>query len=45
VYQAIGEQLEELRDTYAETLDEEARDDYEQSFDRLAAKRHPKKLG
>jgi hypothetical protein len=42
VFQAIGEQLEELRDTYAATLDEDAHDDYEQSFDRLAAKRYPK---
>jgi hypothetical protein len=42
VYQAIGEQLEELRDTYAATLEGEARDDYERSFDRLAAKRYPR---
>ena len=42
VFQAIGEQLEELRDTYAATLDEDARDDYERTFDRLAARRYPK---
>jgi hypothetical protein len=42
VFQAIGERLEELRDTYAATLEEDARDDYERSFDRLAAKRFPR---
>ena len=41
VFQAIGEQLEQRRDTYAATLDEEARGDYERSFDRSAAKRYP----
>lgn len=45
VLEAIGERLEEVRDTYSATLDEDARDDYERSFDRLAAKRYPKKLG
>jgi hypothetical protein len=44
VFQAIGEQLEELRDTYAATLEGDARHDYERSFDRLAAKRFPRKL-
>jgi hypothetical protein len=44
VYQAIGEQLEDLRATYAATLEGEARDDYERSFDRLAAKRYPRSL-
>ena len=42
VFEAIGERLEELRDTYAATLDGAARDDYERSFDRLAAKRFPR---
>ncbi len=45
VLEAIGERLDDVRDTYAATLDEDARDDYVRSFDRLAVKRYPKKLG
>jgi hypothetical protein len=45
VFEAIGEQLEGLRDTYLTTLDGNARRDYERSFDRLAAKRYPRSFG
>jgi hypothetical protein len=44
VFEAIAAALEERRDTYAATLDGAARDDYERSFDRLAAKRFPRSL-
>lgn len=42
VLEAIADRLEELRDTYAATLDDAARTDYERSFRRLAAKRFPR---
>lgn len=42
VLAAIGDALEELRDTYARTLDEDAREAYERSFDRAALRRHPR---
>ena len=42
VLEAIADRLEELRDTYASTLDAEARDAYEQAFGRAARKRFPK---
>lgn len=45
VLEAIGDRLEELRDTYAATLDDDARSDYERSFDRLATKRYPHSFG
>ena len=45
VQEAIGDRLEELRDTYAATLDDDTRRDYERSFDHLAGKRHPHSFG
>ncbi|HEY7793871.1 MAG TPA: hypothetical protein VIA10_07695 [Gaiellaceae bacterium] len=42
VLEAVAERLEELRDTYALTLDEEAAGEYEASFGRAARKRFPK---
>ena len=45
VLDAIAEALAEIRDTYAGTLDEDAALAYESSFDRAAAKRHPKLRG
>ena len=43
VLAAIGDQLEELRGTYAMTLDEEsAREEYERAFERAAGKRYPR---
>lgn len=40
--EAVVERLEEIRDTYAATLDDDARDGYEQAFARAARKRYPK---
>jgi hypothetical protein len=40
--EAARDRLDELRDTYAWTLDGEARVAYEQAFDRAARKRYPK---
>ena len=45
VQEAIGDRLEELRDTYAATLDDDTRSAYERSFDRLATKRYPHSFG
>jgi hypothetical protein len=45
VFEAIGDQLEELRDTYAATLEDDTRVDYERSFDRLARKRYARSFG
>jgi len=45
VLEAIVERLEELRDTYGRTLDEQARDDYGRSFGRAARKRFPALTG
>jgi hypothetical protein len=42
VVDAVTEQLEQLRDTYAATLDDDARATYEQAFARAARKRYPK---
>lgn len=42
VLAAIGDALEELRDTYGATLDDDAREAYERSFDRAARRRHPR---
>jgi hypothetical protein len=42
VVDAVTEQLEQLRDTYAATLGDDGRDAYEQAFDRAARKRFPK---
>jgi hypothetical protein len=39
VVDAIGEQLYELRESYAGTLDDEAADEYRDAFTRAAAKR------
>lgn len=40
--EAVVERLEEIRDTYACALDDEARMAYEQAFGRAARKRYPK---
>ena len=42
VLDAIVEGLEELRDTYASTLDDDAAGEYAQAFARAARKRYPK---
>ena len=42
VLESVAERLEELRDTYAATLDSEAADAYAQAFARAAPKRFPK---
>jgi beta-phosphoglucomutase-like phosphatase (HAD superfamily) len=43
VLETVAERLEELRDTYAATLDEEsAREEYERAFERAAGKRYPR---
>jgi hypothetical protein len=42
VLEAIADRLEELRDTYASTLDADAADAYAQAFARAARKRFPK---
>jgi hypothetical protein len=41
VLESVVESLEELRDTYALTLDDDSRDAYEQAFGRAARKRFP----
>ena len=41
VLEAVVERLEEVRDTYAATLDADAADEYEQSFGRAVRKRFP----
>ena len=41
VLESVVESLEELRDTYAMTLDDDPRDAYEQAFGRAARKRFP----
>lgn len=41
VLDAIADALDELRDTYARTLDDGAADAYTASFDRAARKRFP----
>ena len=41
VLESVVESLEELRDTYAMTLDDDSRDTYEHAFDRAARKRFP----
>ena len=40
--EAIADRLEEVRETYARTLDEEAAEEYAAAFGRAAAKRHPR---
>ncbi|MGH3072468.1 MAG: hypothetical protein ACRDNB_09415 [Gaiellaceae bacterium] len=42
VLETVAERLEELRDGYAATLDEDAAAGYEQAFARAARKRFPK---
>jgi hypothetical protein len=39
VVDAIGERLHDLRETYAETLDQAVADEYRTAFDRAARKR------
>jgi predicted mannosyl-3-phosphoglycerate phosphatase (HAD superfamily) len=41
VLESIVERLEELRDTYGATLDDDSREAYEQAFGRAARKRFP----
>ena len=41
VLESVAERLEEVRDTYAATLDADAADEYEQSFGRAVRKRFP----
>ena len=41
VLESVVESLEELRDTYATTLDDDSREAYEQAFGRAARKRFP----
>jgi hypothetical protein len=41
VLESVVERLEELRDTYAATLDDDSREAYEQAFGRAARKRFP----
>ena len=42
VLEAVADGLEELRDTYASTLDDAAAEDYAQAFARAVRKRFPK---
>ncbi len=42
VLESVADRLEELRDTYASTLDAEAAETYAQAFARAARKRFPK---
>jgi hypothetical protein len=42
VLEAVADRLDEVRDTYAQTLDDGATEEYERSFDRAARKRYPK---
>ena len=42
VLEAVADRLEELRDTYAATLDDDAAGEYAQAFARAARKRFPK---
>src|SRR5262249_20692021 len=39
VVDAVGEQLHDIRETYAATLDDEAADEYRRAFDRASRKR------
>ena len=41
VLESVVESLEELRDTYGRTLDDDSREAYERTFDRAARKRFP----
>ena len=41
VLESVVESLEELRDTYAMTLNDDSREAYEQAFGRAARKRFP----
>jgi len=42
VLESVAERLEEVRDTYARTLDDGAAAAYGQAFDRAARKRFPR---
>jgi hypothetical protein len=42
VLDAIAERLEDVRDTYARTLDDEAAEAYAAAFGRAARRRHPR---
>jgi len=42
VLESVADKLEELRDTYASTLDADAADAYSEAFGRAARKRFPK---
>jgi hypothetical protein len=45
VYEAIVERLEDVRDRYALTMDDQARSEYERAFDREARRRYPRSFG
>ena len=40
--EAVAERLEEVRDAYTRTLDEETAEEYAAAFERAAARRHPR---
>ncbi len=42
VLEAIADRLEDVRDTYARTLEEDVAEDYVAAFDRAARRRHPR---
>jgi hypothetical protein len=42
VLESVAARLEDIRDTYARTLDEDAAEEYAAAFDAAARKRHPR---
>jgi hypothetical protein len=42
VLESVAERLEDLRDTYARTLEEDVAGEYAAAFDAAALKRHPR---
>jgi hypothetical protein len=45
VYETVVERLEDVRDTYARTLDDDAAAEYERAFDKAARRRYPRSFG
>jgi hypothetical protein len=45
VFEAIVDRLEDVRDTYTRTLEDDARADYERAFDKAARRRYPRSFG
>jgi hypothetical protein len=45
VYETVVERLEDLRDAYSRTLDDDAADEYARTFDRQARRRYPRSFG